>query len=362
MSFDTQAFRQKYRAAISPHYNVWLHGGFVLAFGLTVIAFFLRQLHAVRPLEWLTVPLAIVFYSWGEYRTHRFFGHKKHPLVKMFYQRHTGDHHSFFAEGQMRYEFARDWRVILFPAWLIVLYSGGMLLGWWLIGMINANVAALFVATLLSGYLTYEILHALEHLPPENLICRLPWVRQMRRLHELHHRRELMHTNNFNIVFPLWDWIFGTLHWEAEKPRTVTMQHSVDIARSPEEVFAWVSTPRRWPEWHPYPIAIMGPEGSLRVGSRFEYAGGRAGSLQWEVMAARAGQMWQTRARGKHGLELLVTYECSGTASGTRFVRTLEYRFGSLWVRLADLLFVRKRIASDSVALLNKLREVAEMA
>nr|WP_232354791.1 hypothetical protein [Pseudomonas aeruginosa] len=28
----------------------------------------------------------------------------------MFYKRHTGDHHSFFVAGQMRYEQARDWR------------------------------------------------------------------------------------------------------------------------------------------------------------------------------------------------------------------------------------------------------------
>ena len=362
MSFDTQAFRNKYRAGISPSYNVWLHGGFVLAFGLTMIVLFARKLSHVTAAEWQTIPLALLLYSWSEYRTHKFFGHKKHPLVRAFYQRHTGDHHSFFAEGEMRYEFAKDWRVILFPAWLIVLYSAGMAGAWWIISLANVNVASLLVVTLLGGYLTYEILHACEHLPAEHPICRLPWVRQMRRLHELHHRRELMHTHNFNIVFPLWDWIYGTLHWEPEAPRFTKMQHSVEIARAPEQLMAYVSTPRRWHEWHPYPIAIMGPEGSLHVGSHFEYAGGRAGSLQWEVVGAQPGQMWQTRAHGRHGLELKVTYECIASASGTRFVRTLEYRFGSPWVRLADMLFVRKRIASDSVALLNKLREVAEMA
>lgn len=31
-------------------------------------------------------------------------GHHKHPLGRMFYKRHTGDHHSFFVAGQMRYE------------------------------------------------------------------------------------------------------------------------------------------------------------------------------------------------------------------------------------------------------------------
>ncbi|MCM2209799.1 hypothetical protein MYF61_29755, partial [Klebsiella quasipneumoniae] len=73
--------------------------------------------------------------------------------------------------------------MILFPAWLIVVYSIGALLAWSIIGLVNANVAALFAATLLGGYLSYEIFHACEHLPPQNPICRLPWIRHMRRLH-----------------------------------------------------------------------------------------------------------------------------------------------------------------------------------
>ena len=39
----------------------------------------------------------------------------------------------------------------------------------------------------------------------------------MRRLHELHDRRDLMHTHNFNLVFPLTDWLLGSLHWEPEE-------------------------------------------------------------------------------------------------------------------------------------------------
>ena len=38
------------------------------------------------------------------------------------------------------------------------------------------------------------------------------------RRHQLHHRRNLMHTHNFNIVLPLMDWLRGTLHWEPESP------------------------------------------------------------------------------------------------------------------------------------------------
>ncbi|WP_342118282.1 SRPBCC family protein [Pseudoduganella sp. OTU4001] len=359
MSFDTQAFRNKYRANIAPYYNPWLHGGFVLAAGLAVLAFLLRTLDQVSLLEWLTVPLTLVFYSWGEYHIHKGLGHKKLPLLPTFYKRHTGDHHSFFADGHMRYDFAKDWRVILFPAWLIVIYSCGALLAWGALCLLNENVAALFAATLVGGYLSYEILHACEHFPPENPVARLPWVRHMRHLHELHHRRELMQTHNFNIVFPLWDWIYGTLYWQTpsgeRRPSAIRMQHQVDIPLPPAQVLEYASTPRRWHEWHPYHVDVTAPEGALPAGSRFEYFGGRAGQLHWEVLACEPGRLWQASARGKHGLELLVTYECAATAAGTRFVRTLEYRFASLLVRLADRLVLRRRVASDSAASLQKL-------
>lgn len=174
MSFDPQPFRQQYRAAIRPGYNPWLHAGFVLAYGGAWIVFFLSRLEQPSLLEWLTVPAALVFFNWGEYRIHKSLGHHKHPLGRMFYKRHTGDHHSFFVAGQMRYEQARDWRVILFPAWLVVVFSLGALLAWSLLGLLNDNLAALFAATLLLGYLSYEIFHACEHLPPEHPLSRLP--------------------------------------------------------------------------------------------------------------------------------------------------------------------------------------------
>lgn len=218
---DTQGFRARYRAGIHPLYNAWLHGGFVLAYGIACLVFLAGRLEQVQAWEWLTVPLAFVFFNWGEYVVHRNFGHRKsgNPVGAIFYKRHTGDHHSFFVEGLMPYETARDWRVIFFPAWLIVLYSCGLFAAWWLLSFVNANVAALFALTLLVGYLTYEIFHACEHLPPTHPLARLPWVRQMRRHHELHHRRGMMQTHNFNLVVPLMDWLHGTWHREPAPSR-----------------------------------------------------------------------------------------------------------------------------------------------
>ncbi|VVN65319.1 SRPBCC family protein [Pseudomonas fluorescens] len=372
MKQSTQAFRSRYRAGIHPLYNPWLHGGFVLGFGLLCIGLFWRTLDQVQPLEWLAVPLTLLFFNFCIYTVHRHLGHHKKSFARMFYARHAGDHHSFFAPGQMTYDSARDWRVILFPAWLIVLHSLLITLpAWWLLKQLNANVAGLFAGCMILGYLAYEVFHACEHLPPGNPITRLPWIRQMRRLHELHHRHELMQERNFNIVLPLMDYFFGTLYWEPEaKPYSLTtrppmtrMQHHVDIARSPEAVLAYASSSSRWPEWHPSSLKVEGQSGPLHAGARFEediHAGGRSGHLSWEVNEYLPGRRWSARAQGDHGLELLVTYECQPAAgNGTRFSRTLEYRFSGLLMRLGNQLLFKQRIERESAASLLALSEMA---
>ncbi|MDO8712199.1 MULTISPECIES: SRPBCC family protein [Pseudomonas] len=369
MRQTTQAFRDRYRADIHPRYNPWLHGAFVLLFGVLAIGGFWSTVHQVRPLEWLTVPLTLLFFNFGVYLVHRHLGHHKKSFARMFYARHAGDHHSFFAPGHMTYDTARDWRVILFPAWLIVIHTVVFTLpAWWLFKQVNANVAGLFNGCLVLGYLMYEVFHACEHLPPDNPVTRLPWIRQMRRLHELHHRRELMQERNFNIVFPLMDYLFGTLYWEpVPAPLTSTtmtrMQHQIAIAGTPIDVLAYASTVTRWPEWHPSSLKVEGQGGPLHAGLRFEEdisAGGRAGHLSWEVNEYLPGRRWSAWARGDHGLSLVVTYECEAQGEGTRFVRTLEYQFSGLAMRITNRLLLKRRIERESAASMLALRDMAQ--
>ena len=103
-----------------------------------------------------------------------------------------------------------------YVSWLIVLFSIGIAAPAYLVvaQVVGTDAGALFAATLLAGYLTYEVFHAIEHLPPEHGVTRLPWIRQRTQLHRLHHRRSLMRDCNFNLVFPLTDWLLGTLYWE----------------------------------------------------------------------------------------------------------------------------------------------------
>lgn len=371
MRQTTQAFRKRYRADIHPRYNPWLHGAFVLLFGLLAIGGFWSTVHQVQPLEWLAVPLTLLFFNFGVYVVHRHLGHHKKSFARMFYARHAGDHHSFFAPGHMTYDSARDWRVILFPAWLIVLHTVVITLPlWWLMGRFDSNVAGLSAGCLVLGYLTYEVFHACEHLPASNPVTRLPWIRQMRRLHELHHRRELMQERNFNIVFPLMDYLFGTLYWEPEpaipQPTSTPMtrmQHQIEIAGTPFAVLAYASNVSHWPQWHPSSLRINGQKGSLHAGARFEEdirAGGRDGHLSWVVDEYLPGLRWRAQALGDHGLSLALTYECEARGDSTRFIRTLEYQFSGVTMRLANRLLLKRRIERESAASMLALREMAE--
>lgn len=63
---------------------------------------------------------------------------------------------------------------------------------WWLLTPFDVNVAGLVGGCLVLGYLACKGVSACEHLPPHNPLTRLPWIRQMRHLHALHHRREMM--------------------------------------------------------------------------------------------------------------------------------------------------------------------------
>ncbi|MGO4312564.1 SRPBCC family protein [Pseudomonas sp. KB_15] len=371
MRQTTEGFRSRYRADIHPLYNPWLHGAFVLLFGVLAISVFWSNVHQVRPAQWLAVPVTLLLFNLGVYVVHRHLGHHRKSFARLFYARHAGDHHSFFTPGHMTYDSARDWRVILFPAWLIVLHTLAVALPlWWLLKHIDTNVAGLVGGLLVLGYLAYEVFHACEHLPPRNPITRLPWIRQMRRLHELHHRRELMQERNFNIVFPLMDYLFGTLYWEPEpvplnptRTPMTRMQHQIVIAGHPIDVLAYASTVTLWPQWHPSSLRIDGPKGPLHAGARFEEdirAGGRDGHLSWEVAEYLPGRRWSARAQGDHGLSLVVTYECEATGEDTRFVRTLEYQFSGLAMRIANRVLLKRRIDHESAASMQALRDMAQ--
>lgn len=206
-----------YRAAyrdenIGPGYSGKAHLGFVLVFTLGGIGLCAWQLEAVSALEWLAVGLTFLYANLVEYVGHRWVMHRRVPGLGLIYKRHAGQHHRFFTEAHMALESWRDCRAVLFPAVLTVFFFGvfalpsGLLVAW----LATPNVAWLFVATALGYYLNYELLHLAYHLQEDAALLKFPLLRRLRRLHHRHHDATLMAHKNFNITYPIGDWLFRT--------------------------------------------------------------------------------------------------------------------------------------------------------
>lgn len=214
-------FRQQYRAGIATSYSGWVHMITVLTVGFGVIIYAVLQLQSASLLEWLVFPLTMLVVNFAEYCAHRWLGHKKTQYGKLFYSRHTGDHHSFFLDHSMNYQAVRDWRVVLFPVYLIFAFLFGLILptAYVLSELFSMNAAYIYGAAGITGYLFYEVMHFSYHIPrghwAEKMFLVIPGWTALRHLHVLHHKREKMAEINFNITLPIFDVLLGTLFWQS---------------------------------------------------------------------------------------------------------------------------------------------------
>jgi hypothetical protein len=209
------AYREQYRQEhIPPHYKGWLHLAFTFGIGGVALATAILQLEHVRPLEWLTVPIAFLYTNFAEYWGHRVPMHHLKRGLRLVYERHTKQHHRFFTDQSMELDGLRDLRAVLFPPILMTFFITAFALPAWLLlaWAASPNVAWLFVATSLGYFLNYEFLHMAYHLPASHPIARWPLVGRLKGLHQAHHDPRLMTRYNFNITYPICDALFGTLH------------------------------------------------------------------------------------------------------------------------------------------------------
>lgn len=217
-----EKFRAKYRANVSGFYSGWVHLFVVLIASGSLLYYGVSQLVDFHYTQLWIVVISLLAYNVCEWASHRWWGHEKTKLFKLFYQRHTGDHHTFFVDRAMEYQMVMDWRVVIFPVYLLVIFTsfvsvpGGFVLQF----LFGSNIGYLFAITMTSCYLAYEVCHFSYHVPQGSLLERLflliPGWKYLRLFHTVHHNRDLMKEGNFNITLPLSDWLFGTLYFSAE--------------------------------------------------------------------------------------------------------------------------------------------------
>ena len=141
---------------------------------------------------------------------------------------------------------------------------------------------------------------------------------------------------------------------------------STDIARPPAAVFAYVTTPGHWPEWHPSSLAVSGAtDHPLQVGESvvedFEVAG-RRGRVTWRVVAREPDRLWRIAGRIGDREAGVVSYALSATASGTRFERSFEYRSPNLLFAILNALSIRGRVEAESARAVSQLKAKLEQA
>lgn len=212
-------FRALYkRERIPSFYSGWLHLGFTAFACLAIIFWCASQLSSVTFFEWLTLPATFLYANLSEYLGHR--GPMHHPVrgLRTIYRRHSREHHIFFTAENMIARDADDFTAVLFPPILLLFFTAafalpvGVLLAW----LTSANVAYLFGLMSLAYFLNYELLHLAYHLPETSWVYKIPFVKELRKHHTVHHRLELMSQYNFNITYPIADWLFGTVYRRVE--------------------------------------------------------------------------------------------------------------------------------------------------
>lgn len=207
--------RQAYRVGEIPRfYQGHLHFLFTSLFGLGGIGACVWLLHDVAWWEWMTIPVTILYANFAEYVGHRGPMHRRKAYAPIIFDGHTGIHHRFFTEDAFAYDGPRDWHALLLPPYLIVFFLGLFVapVAFLLYFVVSPNVAYLTAATGLGYFVSYEWMHFCYHAPEGSVLLRIPFMRQLRRHHMTHHNPRLMTRFNFNITFPIFDWLLGTTY------------------------------------------------------------------------------------------------------------------------------------------------------
>lgn len=181
----------------------------VLAWGGIALA--ASHLHDVRPLEWLALPAGFLIANFVEWLAHKGPMHNRRAPLDLLFERHTLLHHEYFRDDSMDTDGADEWFFVLFPMWgVAAVIVPAILLGLLANALFGLNVGLLTLMIVLFYYIFYEWLHLIYHLPAGHWAVRNPVVRAMQRHHRHHHNKRLMQRYNFNVTFPICDYLFGT--------------------------------------------------------------------------------------------------------------------------------------------------------
>lgn len=211
MSQRQQTFRADYRPRISPWYSGWLHVAVIYAIGIAALVLFGRHIDRPTWTEWLVVPVVFLACNLFEWWIHRFVMHRPVKGLMGIYRRHTLAHHQFFTDLEPTFDDSRDFRITFFPPYALVTFIGMSIPAALLLGFLwSANAGWLLMCSTVGMYLNYEFFHWGCHVKQDWIIRHVPLMNTIRRHHIAHHNQAIMMEKNFNLTYPIADWLFGT--------------------------------------------------------------------------------------------------------------------------------------------------------
>lgn len=204
--FDVNQYREKFRKKnIKPWYSGFGHMFGVALILIAAIVFLCLQLSSVLWWELLAIPLSFLVSNFVEYVAHRFPMHNKMKFMGFAYKKHTVDHHLFYTSDYMKFDGWKDFKVVLFPWWSALMFLGVIATPITLVTglLVTYNFGILFGLTVLAYYIVYETFHFMCHASDT-------FAKTLGKHHTIHHDTSLMRKVNFNVVFPVFDLVFGT--------------------------------------------------------------------------------------------------------------------------------------------------------
>jgi hypothetical protein len=201
-------------------YSPWGHLLGTTGIGAGLLALGALNIHSLRPVELLVIPITFLLANGFEWRVHKYVLHRPFWPVKIIYKKHTPEHHAIYQTEDMAIRGAREFRLVLIPAAGVL---GSIVAGLpFAIGfayLFTRNVGWLFLVVAGTYQVSYELLHLSYHLPPESFVGRRKLTRWLRNHHATHHDPRLMHQWNFNVTIPLFDWFHGTIYKAQDEER-----------------------------------------------------------------------------------------------------------------------------------------------
>lgn len=224
-----RALHERLRARVPGWYSPALHlaGNAALTAGVVWLSWSLTG-DSIRPWAWLFFPLALLVGNAVEYVIHRYPMHKRTRHLDRFFKSHTLIHHRVFDERDFDLAAGRDVYFVLTTVHttalsLLVL---GLIYGA-LALTVGQDVAAIASIGLAVYAMAVELMHLVLHLPQswfERWPLRASGLRYLREHHRRHHDPRLMTRYNFNLAFPVTDFILGTRHCPPPSAADVTAE------------------------------------------------------------------------------------------------------------------------------------------